>query len=220
MSEIVFACQRHGGRTDDQVYRSKDKSCAQGFRFKCKECVYFSAFKRPCKIHGDVPKEARTPGGVCSICNLNVFRKMNKIRDSGRDAFNEKQRLKREANPEVAKDKRKKEYDRRVELYGNDGLNEQNKAGRFGLSIVEYRQMFIDQDNKCAICNQPETRIFTQRTEKREMQIAKLCLDHNHETGKLRQLLCHDCNTGIGKFKDDIQRLQSAINYLKKHKDD
>ena len=51
------------------------------------------------------------------------------------------------------------------------------------------------------------------------MKVMKLCVDHNHATGKVRKLLCHDCNTMIGKAKEDIQILESAINYLKKHKE-
>tara|TARA_R110002020_G_scaffold387255_3_gene597952 strand:+ start:652 stop:1104 length:453 start_codon:yes stop_codon:yes gene_type:complete len=41
-------------------------------------------------------------------------------------------------------------------------------------------------------------------------------LDHNHDTGKFRGWLCHNCNTGLGLFKDDLVALQGAINYLKK----
>lgn len=44
-------------------------------------------------------------------------------------------------------------------------------------------------------------------------------IDHNHQTGKIRGLLCDDCNIGIGKFKDDIGLIQKAINYLKRTND-
>lgn len=45
---------------------------------------------------------------------------------------------------------------------------------------------------------------------------SKVVLDHNHETGTPRAWICDSCNTGLGRFKDDINLLQSAIDYLKK----
>lgn len=42
-----------------------------------------------------------------------------------------------------------------------------------------------------------------------------LALDHCHKTGKIRGYLCHDCNLGIGNFKDDPNLLESAVTYLK-----
>ncbi len=46
---------------------------------------------------------------------------------------------------------------------------------------------------------------------------ANLVKDHDHQTGKARDWLCDSCNTGLGRFKDDIELLEKAINYLKKH---
>jgi hypothetical protein len=47
----------------------------------------------------------------------------------------------------------------------------------------------------------------------------KLFVDHNHNTGKVRELLCHGCNTGIGLMQDDVDLLQKALDYLIKHKE-
>jgi len=46
---------------------------------------------------------------------------------------------------------------------------------------------------------------------------AKLVKDHDHVTGKGREWICDSCNTGLGRFKDDIKLLQKAIDYLKKY---
>ena len=46
---------------------------------------------------------------------------------------------------------------------------------------------------------------------------ANLVIDHNHETGNAREWICDSCNTGLGRFKDDIDLLNVAIKYLKKH---
>src|ERR1017187_919744 len=219
MSEIVKTCKVHGQLTMDNVYGCKGKTRAGNptFSYKCRFCVIANTWKRPCKIHGNISDEDRVPSGKCRICCLERWREHTRVnRDENRVGFNERQRLKREANPEKNDLEQKRKYKNSLEKYGAETLNEQNKARKFVLTIQEYKNFFIDQDNKCAICFQPETRIFKDRNTG-VMKVSRLCLDHNHETGKNRGLLCHDCNTAIGKMKEDIQRLESAINYLKKH---
>jgi RNase P subunit RPR2 len=46
---------------------------------------------------------------------------------------------------------------------------------------------------------------------------ANLVIDHNHDTGNAREWICDSCNTGLGRFKDNIELMQEAIKYLKKH---
>ena len=80
----------------------------------------------------------------------------------------------------------------------------------FDLSLDEYRKMLEAQNGKCAICFQPETH-------KRNGKIKALAVDHNHKSGAIRGLLCSDCNTGIGKLKDDPKVLRMAAQYLEYH---
>ena len=80
----------------------------------------------------------------------------------------------------------------------------------FDLSLDGYRKMLEAQDGKCAICSQPETH-------KRNGKLKALAVDHNHKTGAIRGLLCSDCNTGIGKLKDDPKVLRLAAQYLDYH---
>lgn len=49
------------------------------------------------------------------------------------------------------------------------------------------------------------------------MGVGNLQVDHNHETKQVRDLLCHSCNTGLGKFKDSVELLEAATQYLKRH---
>lgn len=77
--------------------------------------------------------------------------------------------------------------------------------GKFGITLAEYNDMLEKQDGLCAICGQPP------RGQRR------LGVDHCHETGKVRQLLCHPCNSGMGLLGDNIETLQRAIAYLEKH---
>jgi hypothetical protein len=94
------------------------------------------------------------------------------------------------------------------------------------IKMSEYEELRKKQNDLCSICNQPETmkpgrnaRWLT------EQKLTKnLALDHCHESAakgilKIRGLLCHHCNTGIGHFKDSPELLKAAIDYLKKATD-
>ena len=76
----------------------------------------------------------------------------------------------------------------------------------YGISLADYNRMLDEQDHKCAICKQDETRFKK-----------KLVVDHCHETGKVIQLLCNMCNHVLGNFKDDITLFAEAIKYITKH---
>lgn len=82
----------------------------------------------------------------------------------------------------------------------------------FNLTLDEYNQMFIERDNKCDICNNPES------AKHQNGKTRALALDHCHETGKIRGLLCTSCNRGIGLLKDNITLLENAVEYLRKFK--
>jgi hypothetical protein len=82
----------------------------------------------------------------------------------------------------------------------------------YGVDIDWFNLQFDLQNGVCLICKQPETTIIKGRT-------ISLSVDHCHDTGKVRGLLCKPCNQGIGIFKHDLTLLQSAIDYLKKHGD-
>lgn len=83
---------------------------------------------------------------------------------------------------------------------------------KFGLSKEAYDLMVKQQNGLCAICKSPETFIHPQTK-----QLARLAVDHCHTTGKTRKLLCKNCNTGLGVFKDSQSILMSAAQYLKDH---
>jgi len=216
MSEVVFNCRRHGGRTEDEVYRSNDKSTKNGFRYKCKECTYTASMKRPCKIHGDIGPENRLTSGHCKICSLSYFKKSNSERDSNRAEYNEKMKLKMEASPGLWATKQKKAHGYIEDLHSREARIKIRICQRRSISVDEYEKMMLDQNERCAICNEKETKVYKIRGAD-GFRLAKLALDHCHTTMKIRGFLCHDCNTGIGKFKDDIKLLQSAIEYLRKH---
>ncbi len=72
----------------------------------------------------------------------------------------------------------------------------------YGITIEQYDEMLEAQSGVCAIC---QNQCSTGR---------RLAVDHCHEIGEIRGLLCSNCNQGIGKFKDSIKLLEAAIKYL------
>lgn len=84
---------------------------------------------------------------------------------------------------------------------------------KYGISIEEYYSLLKKQNGKCAICGNEETATHNFYKQKQD-----LAVDHCHKTGKIRGLLCQDCNRGIGKFHEDITILKNAIEYLQRTK--
>lgn len=76
-----------------------------------------------------------------------------------------------------------------------------------GITVADYHRMFEAQDGKCAICSQPET-------EKRQGFPKDLSIDHCHDSGEVRGLLCSACNKALGGFKDNPTNLWNAFDYL------
>lgn len=181
MTEIVKICKIHGELTPEQTRKD-------GNQRRCKECRRESN-KRSYKEH----REKR-------IREVAIYREKNRIHYR-----------------EWAREDRKK-YPEKYSLYakthrGKHGVirNIREIARNFGLTVQQYQQMIVDQENKCAICRNSETR------KNRSGNIAALCVDHNHNTNVVRALLCHACNQVIGHSKESIQILESAITYLRKH---
>ncbi len=79
---------------------------------------------------------------------------------------------------------------------------------KYNLTIDEYNAISARQDHVCAICFKPET------SKDRYGKLKPLSVDHNHETGKVRGLLCHKHNMAIGIFEDNIALLENAKQYL------
>lgn len=77
----------------------------------------------------------------------------------------------------------------------------------YGMSDDAFRAMVEAQGGLCAICREPETAM-------RGGVVRPLCIDHDHETGGVRGLLCSRCNTAVGLMLDDPARLRAAVAYL------
>lgn len=85
-------------------------------------------------------------------------------------------------------------------------LNRDTRLKRvYGISLDEYSKLFLKQKGVCAICFQPSKKGHS------------LSVDHSHKKNKVRGLLCHRCNFGLGYFKDDPKLLKQSLIYLKKY---
>jgi hypothetical protein len=125
----------------------------------------------------------------CKLCEFAKHREYNKL-----PHVKEKKNIKQQ----IYRDKNRP----RIKMY-----NLVNDLKRhYGMTVSQYEEMAKNHNFKCAICGVPQVELNR-----------KLAVDHCHETGKIRGLLCGNCNTAIGKMKDSTDILRSAISYLEKH---
>jgi len=80
----------------------------------------------------------------------------------------------------------------------------------YGITLAEYVELFKAQGGVCAICKEGETTKRMKKGEGRE----RLAVDHCHDTGRIRGLLCFKCNTAIGALGDTEQSAQRVVDYL------
>jgi len=143
----------------------------------------------------------------CRVCSLlKPYSEMvkNKGFSCGVDTIclecsRERVKLWRKENPEKRAKQMKKEA-------GKPYTINKHLRSKYGITHIEYNEMFIAQKGCCTICGLHQSN-FTRR----------LSVDHCHTTGKIRALLCSHCNSMIGYAKDDTNILNSAIEYLKEY---
>lgn len=78
---------------------------------------------------------------------------------------------------------------------------------KYNLTIEEFDELRIAQNHRCFICGTHET----------ETHREVLCVDHDHDTGSIRKLLCSKCNQGLGLFNDSSSLLKKAAEYLESY---
>lgn len=90
-----------------------------------------------------------------------------------------------------------KKYERSIRSYEQRATN--MRKFKYGITQHQFEQMLIDQNLECAIdgCHEVATHV-----------------DHDHKTGQVRGILCPQCNSGLGMFKDSPEKLMGAVEYL------
>jgi hypothetical protein len=116
----------------------------------------------------------------------------------------------KESNRKWYISKGKEYYNKNKERRNKDSYkryhSEKGKANRikqYGITAEEYNKIFEKQKGYCAICGKHQSELKN-----------TLSVDHDHITGKIRGLLCINCNTILGHSKDNPEILQKAVGYL------
>lgn len=113
--------------------------------------------------------------------------------------------------------KNRDDYNKKRLQWAKDNRSKRKKQSResylnrkFDITIDDVEQMLQAQNNQCAICGTPYKKVI----DKKGREKMNFHIDHDHKTEKVRGILCHNCNVGIGHLKDDINLLNNAIEYL------
>lgn len=124
---------------------------------------------------------------TCMVCRREAYL----AKEGKRDIHRAGSKTWYEANPDKAKSQRLKQY---------------------GLDLEGYNALRHKQNYCCAVCGEHETKVSQGRA---KTPATALHVDHCHTAGKVRGLLCTNCNTILGKCYDDVKILSKAVDYLK-----
>ena len=89
-----------------------------------------------------------------------------------------------------------------------EGIRSYHLRSKYGLSLEQFFDLVKKQNGLCACCGEKQDYKTVGKTHQ------ELYVDHCHETGRVRGLLCGRCNTGIGMLGDTLEHLRKAVTYL------
>ena len=181
---------------------------------------FFNLQEKKCVVCKDIflPKHPRTVYCDKKGCNTHAYKRLNRLERELKVTCNicKKEYIPRSLNNVghcgsmsclyEYKKRKNSEYKKRV------GKEPQKKhhIKKYGLTIEQYEQMEKYQNYSCKICG-----IHKDKNSRDKNGVVKsLAIDHDHETGQIRGLLCNWCNVGLGGFKDNPSSLENAIKYL------
>ncbi len=214
MIKLEKTCMQHGILQEKDILVCPNENYKLGYFLRCGKCKNEKTWKdilKTCKKHGDLATDEVKASGHCKYCHkLSASRKRNQ----NREWYNAKMAEDKLKNPEKWDARYKKEYQQSVARIGKEARNTNEIIRLRGLTHDQYEKMINEQNNKCKICNENET-----RGGRTPGTITRLAVDHCHESGNVRGLLCHRCNAMIGYAQDDLDILEMAIIYLQSHKE-
>lgn len=120
-----------------------------------------------------------------------------------------RQNERRRQRPEVAADARRRTREWAAKYPGRVFAQ---RLAKYGITIHDYVELMRQQRNRCAICGEHESARRPSGKRKR------LAVDHCHETGKVRALLCQLCNNGLGHLRDNPDVIRRAAYFIETHR--
>jgi hypothetical protein len=99
-------------------------------------------------------------------------------------------------------DKKRERKEKSAQALGKDYFKRYKLNRHYNISLEDYNKMYEEQNGKCYLCE-------------KDIAGREVKVDHNHKTGKVRKLLCHNCNTSLGLLKEDVKLFEKCINYIK-----
>ena len=94
--------------------------------------------------------------------------------------------------------------------YMRDAGMSHHLRSKYGMTVADYDRMMVAQGGVCAICRRPETA-------RHNGSVKRLAVDHCHASGRVRGLLCFNCNYAVGHMGEDPLRLRAAASYIEAH---
>ena len=192
----LFLPVQGAGQGQEEIKFGQAKSCKHCGQRKAVELFYVSKHA----------KDGRRP--TCISCWRVIHRRTPEKNRADREKNGDKIRAyDRERIKPKHKKLEKRNYDRLLRGRNEAVIKDAQLRRDFGITLEQYEQMHVQQNAACAICGTHQS--FLNR---------KLCVDHCHDTGKVRQLLCNNCNRCLGLLKDDPIILIRAARYIKAHR--
>lgn len=206
MTKQCFACKTV--KETSEFYASPQTK--DGLMTYCKEC-HKAKMKEGRDRKADTNIPVLLPPGSMKMCRhclvelpMEAFgvnsRTSDGLQNACKPCANKMVAESRARNPE-----RHRKASRRWNAANGDQVHDAYLNRTYGIDHAEYERMFDAQGGRCAICKSSDPGPRTKRFH----------VDHCHDTGKVRGLLCSRCNTGIGQLKHDQARLLAAQEYLK-----
>ena len=130
----------------------------------------------------------------------------DRLKEKARRYYLEKGREARRGSPEKYRKSARDYYQRHKDKILAK-VRTKFRGSKYGISDAECRHLDAEQNGRCAICRREPIG--------GKKSAARLNVDHDHENGMARGLLCHICNLALGGFGDDLGRLGSAMDYLR-----
>jgi len=155
-----------------------------------------------CVVCGTMAEKHRA-NGLCQTCYSRKYRKENKesIQEHNNLPAVVEHRKKRQRKYYINNKESMLAYSK--ERYTSEQSYAYSLRRKYNISVEDYDNLYNSQSGRCAICGKHQAELNK-----------RLSVDHNHDTGDIRGLLCLSCNVAIGLFGDNIQIVEEVLAYL------